>query len=355
MKRIRIVLSAVCLLLCLALPAFAAEYGEPNITPQTTMAELRANPSIAGSGLWTYAKDRSCAFQLYYSNKTLEDYVGSWVAQDCADGLNMMIRNYNAGIQITYKIYSEEEIAADPTKDNAEIYYFPADEPGAKYALVLSGNVITRTAEMKECVSTAARLHDMGYAVFVMRYRVFQEADDNAPIQDIGNAVRYITEHADQFGVQRENYAVIGHSAGGQLTGLFGSDKYGYKNYGVPKPAALIMAYPIIDFNEAAPVYHALIDPGVWEQRYYQQSVADCITDDYPPVYFWYGKNDTTLMALNYLKQGPALRKALQAHGVTYKEVVYDHAAHGIGLGRGTEAEGWLNDAVAFWEQQTNQ
>jgi acetyl esterase/lipase len=51
--------------------------------------------------------------------------------------------------------------------------------------------------------------------------------------------------------------------------------------------------------------------------------------------------------------QGPALSKALAAHGVPYKEVVYDHAAHGIGLGRGTAADGWLDEAAAFWEEQT--
>ena len=37
----------VCLMLALALPAFAeGEKGEANITPQTTMKELRENPSI---------------------------------------------------------------------------------------------------------------------------------------------------------------------------------------------------------------------------------------------------------------------------------------------------------------------
>ena len=51
--------------------------------------------------------------------------------------------------------------------------------------------------------------------------------------------------------------------------------------------------------------------------------------------------------------QGPALSKALAAHGVPYKEVVYDHAAHGISLGRGTATDGWLDEAAAFWEEQT--
>ena len=70
-------------------------------------------------------------------------------------------------------------------------------------------------------------------------------------------------------------------------------------------------------------------------------------------VYFWYGRDDLTLNLLCWPLQGPALSKALAAHGVPYKEVVYDHAAHGIGLGRGTAADGWLDEAAAFWEEQT--
>ena len=45
--------ACICLLLMMALPAFAAEYGEPDITPQTTMGEIRSNPSILGAGVWT--------------------------------------------------------------------------------------------------------------------------------------------------------------------------------------------------------------------------------------------------------------------------------------------------------------
>lgn len=58
-------------------------------------------------------------------------------------------------------------------------------------------------------------------------------------------------------------------------------------------------------------------------------------------------------MMLCWNLQEPALAKALQANQVPHKQVVYNDAPHGIGLGRGTDAEGWLNDAVAFWEAQT--
>ena len=127
----------------------------------------------------------------------------------------------------------------------------------------------------------------------------------------------------------------------------------GYKNYGLLKPGALILAYPIVQYAEVTPAYRLGVDGLSCGKFYYEYSVADVITEDYPPVYFWYGKNDTTLMMLCWNLQEPALAKALQANQVPHKQVVYNDAPHGIGLGRGTDAEGWLNDAVAFWEAQT--
>ena len=95
--------ACICLLLMMALPAFAAEYGEPDITPQTTMGEIRSNPSILGAGVWTYSKEQNLpGTEDWCNDQTLEKYVSSHVAQDCADGLNLLVRNYNAGVQITY-------------------------------------------------------------------------------------------------------------------------------------------------------------------------------------------------------------------------------------------------------------
>ena len=79
MKWIRTALCALGMLACLSLSAFAAELGEPNITEQTTMKELRENPSIKGSGFYTYCTSRPTRMRQAYAQ--LCSHVGETTAQ----------------------------------------------------------------------------------------------------------------------------------------------------------------------------------------------------------------------------------------------------------------------------------
>ena len=272
--------------------------------------------------------------------------MGSGSAASCAAGLNLLIQNYESGTQITYKLYSPEEIAAQPSRDHAELYYFPADTPNARYAVVLSGNALYYSGELRGGVSTAWELHEQGYAVFVLRYRIGREAGNNAPMDDLGRAIQFITANAETFGVQPEGYALLGYSSGGQIAGVFGDAEKGWQKYNVPKPGALLLAYPI---NNTA-----LLDVDDWMQKhYYDYTLSKLIAPDYPPVFLWYGKSDRILKLFGFDQQGPALQSALAIDGVPHEEKVYEDAGHGIGIGLGTDAEGWLNAAVAFWKKVT--
>ena len=352
MKHLHQLLVGLLLVCLLCMPVSAQTSGHLRVEPDTTIAALRADTVIAASGVWTWqsAVDDPDAPT---DGTTLEEYVGTNMAPDCARTLNYLADLYEAGRQVTYPVYTAEEIAADPARGEVELYYLPSEKQGSRYVVVMSGNVLNKTSNMSEGYATAWQLHEMGYAVFVLRYRVFQQAKDNAPVADLGNAIRMITENAAQLDVQPENYALLGYSSGGHLAGVFAGDALGYKNFGVPKPGVLLLGYPINDFFEYKPLYHLAIDPYTLESRYYQMTISGCVTDDYPPVYHWYGQDDYVFPLLWYPAQRPALTRALQEHGVPYKEVIVPKAPHGIGLGRGTDAEGWLNDAVAFWEAQT--
>ena len=343
----------LCLAAALALPVFAQESGQPDITVRTTMKELRENPSIRASGYYTYSSEWS-ERDRRYENKTLEEYVGSGAAQDAADAMNLVIENYNNGVQITWQVYSAEEIAENPQLGMVQLYYFPAKTSNANYALIVPGNGGPTTAELNEGAAVAYQLHEEGYAAFVLRYRSFLEASDNAPLNDIANAVRYIEEHAQQFAVQAENYALVGFSSGGQILGLLGSDSetFGYRAFGIPQPAALLLGYPINNFAEVKPVYQVLIDPLTCGWRYYWSNISDVVDEHYTPTFFWYGENDVYLHRMGFWLQGPKLEQALADSGVPYQCLRVKDGPHAVGTARGTDAEGWVQQAVAFWKEQ---
>ena len=290
------------------------------------------------------------AYHLLMDDETLAEVVDDTSAEACAAGLNYLAQVYHDGVQVTYPLYSEEEIAAMPSRAHVELYYCPAEQPGAKFAIVLSGNSLYYSGELRGGVSTAWELHQQGYAVFSLRYRIGLEAGDDAPMEDLARAIRLVLANADTFGVSTEDYALLGYSSGGQIAGVFGNEEKGWGRYGVPKPGALLLAYPINNFLEAKPAYHLLMDTDRLERRYYSYTVSKLVTPDYPPTFLWYGRNDKMLMAFVYPLQGPALAKALRDNGVPNRVQVYDDAKHGVGIGVGTDAEGWVADAAAFWK-----
>jgi len=69
------------------------------------------------------------------------------------------------------------------------------------------------------------------------------------------------------------------------------------------------------------------------------------ITDDYPPVYLVMAKDDDTIPQRLYQD----LITALETHGVERKIRYVESGSHGFGIGRGTPAEGWVEEAAGLW------
>ena len=350
----KLLCGAVCLaqLACLSLPVWASQ-NSAAFTRQTTLQQLRDDPAIKSSGYYTYCRELSGLGNEYWKNKTLEQYMRPELVDDSVAAMNLVAENTRNGVQVTWQVYSPEEVAADSSLGCVQLFYYPAETPNAKTAIVIPGNALTITSEIGEGGSTAYELHKLGYAVFVLRYRTFLDLGNNAPLQDLARAVQLVTSLDEELSIQTQDYALVGYSSGGQLAGVFANKERGYGHYGAAKPGALLLAYPVVNFSEVKIAYQALMDTGNYGWHYYCSSVADLITDDYPPVFFWYGKDDKVLPWMINQVQGPALQAALEAHKVPYVMKVFESAPHSIGVGYTTDAEGWLTDAVAFWEQQT--
>ena len=130
-KTVRVLLCMVWLMLCAALPAFGAE-SAPHVTAETTMAQLRANPAIQGSGYYTYCREMTPLMVERWKNKTLHDYFGDTDRESGIAALNLIIDNYNKGVKVTYQVYTPEEIEHNSSLGCVQLFYYPAETPNAK-------------------------------------------------------------------------------------------------------------------------------------------------------------------------------------------------------------------------------
>lgn len=82
-----------------------------------------------------------------------------------------------------------------------------------------------------------------------------------------------------------------------------------------------------------------------------QYTGLDEYSEEDPPTYACVGDRDG-IAPWQIMK---ARLDAMRAVGIPTEFHRYPGLGHGFGLGTGTSAEGWLDDAVAFWEQQMNE
>lgn len=281
--------------------------------------------------------------------------VQGWNGECMILGLNRLLELEQLNKKVKYNIWSDSEISEDPEKNNVALFHFPGDDE-KPFVIVCAGGAYMGVASMVEAFPVAKQLNDMGYTAFVINYRVGKEGLLPEPCEDLAQAIKFILSNADEFKVLKDNYAVAGFSAGAHLSANLGTDNYGYKKRGLPKPAALFLGYPLITtdniFENEETEKFLVIMGG----KNYTQEILDtfCInknmSKDYPATYIWMCKDDPTVPFSNSLIMAEKLKEL----EIPYIHKIVEHGGHGLGLGLGTEAEGWLEEAVGFWVEQSS-
>ena len=258
----------------------------------------------------------------YMSGNTLGSLRLTWYnnidSNKTVEICNYMRDHAENGETIFYDIYTEEEKAADPAKEDTGLFFFKGDI-GGKFAIVNAGGGFAYVGAMHDSFPHALELSKMGYNAFALIYRPGAQT----ACEDLSRAIVFIFEHAADLQVDTDGYSLWGGSAGGRMAdwvGTYGTENFGEKAY--PHPAAVIVNYT-----------------GLSEVTGYE-----------PPTYSAVGTSD-----------GIASWRMMQERLATMSEMgiptefhSYDGLPHGFGLGTGTVAEGWIGDAVAFWEDQMN-
>lgn len=215
------------------------------------------------------------------------------------------------------------------------------------FVLILPGGAYTSAIYSgQEGAGYAEYIRNLGWNAFVLEYST--KMQHPAPLEDISLALEIIEQNKDFFGVSMENYAVCGSSAGGHLAASWCTKDIGYPVYGKPRPSAAILVYPVISFLEESDgeTQKNLLGDESSDELKHLLSIEEHVDGDYPPTYLWVFVEDA-------LKTNTELmEKALDEAGVEHITRYFTGGRHGMGLAEGTEAEGWLNEAIAFWQKQ---
>jgi acetyl esterase/lipase len=233
-------------------------------------------------------------------------------------GLNRLIENTHRGITVFHEIYSEEERRADPDLRATGLFFFPG-QAGAPFAVIAPGGGFSYVASLHEGFPYAAEISALGFNAFVVVYRTRQGG--RTATADMARAIAYVLTHAEELGVARDQYSVWGSSAGARMAASIGS--YGTAAFGEgehPRPATVVMAY----------------------------TGQSDLSSDEPPTFVVGGGRDVIAPPAVMERRVTALRSA----GTEVEYRVPPHLGHGFGAGTGTEAEGWIGKAVAFWARQ---
>ena len=215
-----------------------------------------------------------------------------------------------------FDIYTEEEKAADPEKEDTGLFFFRG-EPGGKVAICNAGGGFMYVGAMQDSFPHALELSKNGYNAFALIYRPGAQT----ACEDLARAIAFLHENAEELGIDMTDYSLWGGSAGGRMAawlGTYGTEAFGEQAY--PRPAAVIIQYT-----------------GLSE-----------VTGDEPPTYCCVGTSDG--IASYRVVEGRVRR--IQANGTDAEIEVFQGLPHGFGLGEGTVAEGWIDRAIDFWERQ---
>jgi acetyl esterase/lipase len=223
----------------------------------------------------------------------------------------------SGGKPVFHDVYTEEEKLEQPARRHTGLFFFRG-KPGAPFAVISPGGGFSYVGSVHEGFPYAAAISRRGYNAFVLKYRAGQGGA--AATADLAAALSYVFRHADTLGVGTESYSLWGSSAGARMAAAIGS--HGAARFGagqLPKPSTVVMAYTA--HSDTAP--------------------------DEPPTFVVVGENDGIAPPSTMERRVATLRSA--GTEVAYRR--YPNLGHGFGPGTGTSAEGWLDDAVRFWEK----
>lgn len=293
-----------------------------HLNANNKVKDIVDHPAFAGFGELLLPWDNNSAYHNIKLDNvgTLMPYHSHVNPGDVIEAINYMIDEANSGRTIFYDFYTNEQKELNPDKEHTGLFFFRGN-PGAPFAIICPGGGFSYIGSLHEGFPLALEISRKGYNALVIRYRI---GSGRWATEDLAAAITYIMENAQDLGVGTHDYSLWGGSAGARMVGDIaqnGVNAYGGGN--LPKPVSAVIAY----------------------------TGQSSFSNDFPPTFITVAANDR-IVNINTVEKRV---QNLENSGVEVEYHRYETAGHGFGLGTDTDAEGWLDLAVQFWERHINQ
>ena len=284
----------------------------------TPIDDVRGDPAFGDWGRLIFPVDEG-----YLSGSTLGDLSLTWYSAISSDETvsvcNYLRQRVEDGATTFVRFYSDDEIDDNPDLADTGLFFFQGN-PDGHVAFCCAGGGFAYVGAIHDSFPHALALAEKGYNAFAIIYRPGAQT----ACEDLSRAIAYVQDHAAELGVSAglEGYSIWGGSAGARMAdwvGTYGTEYFSGEQ--CPKPSAIVMQYT-----------------GLSE-----------VTGEEPPTYACVGTRD---YIADWRTMSDRISR-IQANGTPAEIEVFDGLTHGFGLGSGTVAEGWIDRAVAFWDEQS--
>lgn len=211
----------------------------------------------------------------------------------------------------------------------------------------------------REAEPIALQFLAAGFATFVLRYGVKENAKDYRPLKAAALAIRYVRENAAKYNVDPNYVFICGFSAGGHLAAssgvLWENPALDEVLEGAPRdiarPTGMILSYPVITAGPLAhqgSVNNLCGKVGPTDEERYPFSLEKHVSATTPPAFLWHTFNDEIVPVQNSLMMASAMREA----GVPFEMHIWPAGPHGSALANEitmSEQEKFLLPDAAEW------
>lgn len=199
--------------------------------------------------------------------------------------------------------------------------------------LICAGGAFQFRSDENEGTPVAQELANRGYQSFVVNYRLRPYTQEEGAL-DLARAVRFVRKNADVYGIDENDIAVMGFSAGGILAGemLLNFD-------GLVNGTALDAGYvpDTLDEVSADAAADGMIYSFYGRLSVSNNDVQKLKNGELPPTFYCYGTRDPFYS--QFLQNADAVEEA----GVRVERLQLDDRPHGFGY-----REGWFDAYDSF-------